>query len=171
MRSCKCTSHDLYAGGCQWHWQVCVSDVMVSVCMSRCVCVCVIPLALLQVTSWVQGACLDHITSIKVVSRSLPRNSLITRPTLLKSLSGDTEVADTTRYCLDMRVEWGNSCTYCFHHIRGSVSRGTCCTLVSSRSCLILRRAVLMDSWDDDTGNSRRGFVVKFQNLFVINYW
>jgi hypothetical protein len=35
MRSCKCTSHDLYAGGCQWQWQVCVSDTLVSVCMSR----------------------------------------------------------------------------------------------------------------------------------------
>ncbi len=23
MRSCKCTSHNLYAGGCQWQWQVC----------------------------------------------------------------------------------------------------------------------------------------------------
>jgi hypothetical protein len=40
MRSCKCTSHDLYAGGRQWQWQVCVSNAMVSVCMSRWVCVC-----------------------------------------------------------------------------------------------------------------------------------
>ncbi len=39
MRSCKCTSYDLYAGGCQCQWQVCVSDAMVSVCMSRWMCV------------------------------------------------------------------------------------------------------------------------------------
>ena len=31
MRSCKCTNHNLYAVGCQWQWQVCVSDAMVSV--------------------------------------------------------------------------------------------------------------------------------------------
>ncbi len=41
MRSCKCTNHDLYAGGCQWQWKVCVRDTMVSVCMSGWVCVCV----------------------------------------------------------------------------------------------------------------------------------
>ncbi len=41
MRSSKFTIHDLYSGGCQWQWQVCVSDTMVSVCMSRWVCVCV----------------------------------------------------------------------------------------------------------------------------------
>ncbi len=41
MRSCKCTNHNLYAGVCQWQWQVCVSDAMVSVCMSRWVSVCV----------------------------------------------------------------------------------------------------------------------------------
>jgi hypothetical protein len=34
-----------------------------------------------------------HITSIKVLSRSLPRKSLFMSPTLLKSLSGDAEVA------------------------------------------------------------------------------
>ncbi len=69
MRSCKCTNHDLYVGGCQWcqwwcQWQrqVCVSDTMVSVCMSRCVCVCLSSCSLL---SWIQGTCLAHITSIK----------------------------------------------------------------------------------------------------------
>ena len=41
MRSCKCTRHDLYVGRCQSQWQVCVSDAIVSACMSRCVCVCV----------------------------------------------------------------------------------------------------------------------------------
>jgi hypothetical protein len=47
MRSCQCTSHDLYVGGCQWQWQVCQwhhgNFVYVSLC------VCVIPLTLFQV--------------------------------------------------------------------------------------------------------------------------
>jgi hypothetical protein len=34
------------------------------------------------------------------MSRSLTRKSLVTKPTLLKSLSGDAEVAGTARYCL-----------------------------------------------------------------------
>ena len=38
-----------------------------------------------SVTQWVRGDCLAHITSIKVVSKSLPRKSLFTRPTLLNS--------------------------------------------------------------------------------------
>ncbi len=70
----------------------CVNDTMVSVCMCRCVCVCVCHCTC-SLSSWVQGTCLAHITSIKVLSRSLPRKSLFTSPTLLKSLSGDAEVA------------------------------------------------------------------------------
>ena len=73
MRSCRCTSHNLYASGCQ---------------------------------------------SIKVLSRSLSRESLLTSPTLLKSLSGDAEVGGTARYCLALRAKRGNSCTCCFHYIR-----------------------------------------------------
>jgi hypothetical protein len=41
MRSCKCTNHDLYGGGCRWQWKVCDRDTMVIVCMSGWVCVCV----------------------------------------------------------------------------------------------------------------------------------
>jgi hypothetical protein len=69
--------------------------------------------------------CLTHIKSIKVLSRSLPHKSLFTRPTLLKSLSGDSEVAGTVRCYLTIRVRRGNSCTCCFHHIRGNSC--TCC--------------------------------------------
>ena len=75
MRSCKYTGHDLYACGCQWQWPVCQwrngKCVYVSVCVCVCVCHCSCSLS-----SWVQGTCLAHITSIKVLSRSLPRKSL-----------------------------------------------------------------------------------------------
>ena len=40
-------------------------------------------------------------------------------------------------------------------------------THLSCRSCLILRRAVLMDSWADDTGNSRRGFAGPNQGCLI----
>ena len=53
--------------------------------------------------------CLFSPHYVKVVSRRLPRKSLFTSPTLLKSLSGDAEVAGTVRYCLAMRVKRGNS--------------------------------------------------------------
>ena len=53
------------------------------------------------------------------------RKSLFTNPTLLKSLSGDAELAGTARYCLAMRAKRGNSCWCCFHHMRGSVSLTT----------------------------------------------
>ncbi len=39
--------------------------------------------------------------------------------------------AGTVRYCLDIRDKSGNSCGCCFHHIRGSVSLGTCWTCMS----------------------------------------
>ncbi len=88
---------------CQW-----------SVCMSRCVCVCVPRChSSCSVSSWVQGACLFHITSIKVVSIRLPHKSLFTSPTLLQSLSGDAKVTGTVRYCLTMRAKRGDSCTCC----------------------------------------------------------
>ena len=48
------------------------------------------------------------MTSIKVLSRRRPRKSLFTSPTLLKSLSGNAELADTDRYCLVMRAKRGN---------------------------------------------------------------
>jgi hypothetical protein len=80
-------------------------------CVSECVCVC-----------------LSHIRSIMVVSRSLLYKSVYTSPTRLKNLSGDSEVGGTVRYCLTIRTNSGNSCGYCFHHIRGSVSLVTCWT-------------------------------------------
>ncbi len=43
------------------------------------------------------------MTSIKVLSRSVTRKSLFTSPTLMKSLSGDVEVAGTARCCLPIR--------------------------------------------------------------------
>jgi len=72
-----------------------------------------------------------------VVSRRIPHKSLFTSPALLKSLSGDAEVAGTARYFLAMRTKRGNSCTCCFYHIRGPLrgsvtvkdSRGTFCVL------------------------------------------
>ena len=101
---------------CQWHNGK-------SVFLGQCVCVCHSSFSL---SSWSQGVCLTHITSIKVMSRSLPHKSLFTSPTLLKSLSGliseDVEIANTTGYCLTIRTKWGNSYTWWFHHRRGSVS-------------------------------------------------
>jgi hypothetical protein len=41
-------------------------------------------------------------------------------------------------------------------------------THLSSRSCRILRRAALMDSWADDTGNSRRGFAGPNQDCLIL---
>ncbi len=79
---------------CQWQNGKCVY-VRVSVCVCH---------SSFSLSSWVQGVCLDHITSIKVLSRSLPRKSLFTSPTLLKSLSGDAEVAGTARCCLTIRL-------------------------------------------------------------------
>jgi len=61
----------------------------------------------------------NHIRSIMVVSRSLPHKSVCTSPRRLKNLSGNTEVSGTVRYCLDIRVKLGNSCWWCFQHIRG----------------------------------------------------
>ncbi len=61
----------------------------------------------------------------QVMSRRLTRKSLFTSPTLLKSLSGDTEVAESVRCCLVIRTNRGNSYTCSFHHIRGSLSRDT----------------------------------------------
>jgi hypothetical protein len=49
MRSSKFTIHDLYAGGCQWQWQVCQWHNGKCVYVSVSVCVCVIPLGLFQV--------------------------------------------------------------------------------------------------------------------------
>ena len=85
----------------------CVNDTMTSVCMCRCVCVCVCHCSC-SLSNWVQGTCLTHVTSIKVLSRILPHKSLFTNPTLLKSLSGDAEVAGTARCCLSIRTRWGN---------------------------------------------------------------
>ena len=101
----------------------CVSEWVGSVCVCG---VCVSSLFI----SWKMnyGACLAHIRSIMVVSRSLPRKSVCTSPTRLKNLSGDTEVTGTVRYCLVIRTKSGNSWWYCFQHIRGSVSLDTCCT-------------------------------------------
>ncbi len=88
--------------------------------ITECVCVCGVCVSSLFI-SWkmIYGACLVHIRSIMVVSRSLPRKSVCTSPTRLKNLSGDVEVAGTVRYCLPIRVK-SDGC--CFHHIRGSVS-------------------------------------------------
>jgi hypothetical protein len=60
MRSCKCTSH------------VCHSSCSHRSCHFFCSfkLSCVIPVALFK--SWLEVTCLAHITSIKVVSRSLP---------------------------------------------------------------------------------------------------
>ena len=41
-------------------------------------------------------------------------------------------------------------------------------THLSCRSCLILRRATLMDSWADDAGNSRRGFAGPNQDCLIL---
>jgi hypothetical protein len=54
MRSCKCTNHDLYAGGCQWQWKVYVRDTMVSVCMSGWVYICLS----FQFLSFIKWSCL-----------------------------------------------------------------------------------------------------------------
>ncbi len=70
-----------------------------------------------SLSSCVQGVYVVYITSMKVESRRLPCKSLFTDPTLLKSHSGDVEVAGTSRCCLTMRVKRGNSWTSFFHHI------------------------------------------------------
>ncbi len=91
---------------CQWHNVKCVY-------VSVCVCVCVHSSC--SLSSWVQGTCLAHITSIKVLSRSLPRKSLFTIPTLLKGLSGDAEVVGTASCCLaslHVLLAWWTSCQY-----------------------------------------------------------
>jgi hypothetical protein len=66
--------------------------------------------------------CVSLSESLSLLSLSLslicsPRKSLFTSPTLLKSLSGDTELAGIIKYCMVMRVKRGNSCWCCFHHI------------------------------------------------------
>jgi hypothetical protein len=61
------------------------------------------------------------VSTVQKVSVRGVRKSLFTSTTLLKSLSGDAEVADTARYCLVMRGE-GTLVGDASHHIRGSVS-------------------------------------------------
>ncbi len=59
--------------------------------------------------------------------------------------------------CLAIRGRRGNSCTYCFHHMRGSVSRDTCCTLVQTFThernivsyCLISQRRSYQFAWPE----------------------
>jgi hypothetical protein len=55
---------------CQWHNGKCVY-VRASVCVCH---------SSFSLSSWVQGACLAHITSIKVLSRSLPRKVTLYEP-------------------------------------------------------------------------------------------
>ncbi len=108
---------------CQWHNCKCVY-------VSVCVCVCVV----FQLLSFKLSSgylFIPHHVNQGVVQKPTHK-SLFTNPTLLKSLSGDAEVAGTARCCLTMWPKWGNSCTYCFHYIRGSVSRDTCCTFVQA---------------------------------------
>ncbi len=86
MRSCKCTSHDLYAGGCQWQWQVYVIDTMVSVCMSGWVCVSVCHSSF-SLSSWVQGVCLNpHHVNQGVFQKSTPQVTLYESHTAEESL-------------------------------------------------------------------------------------
>jgi hypothetical protein len=138
MRSCKCTNHNLYTGGCQWQWQVCVSDAMVSVCMSRWVSVCV---SFLLISFKLSSGCLfsPHHDNQGGVQKATPQVTLYEPHTAEESLrrcrSGRNSkefphLVRMDRCCLVIRTRWGNSDTCCFHHMRGSVSWGTCCTLV-----------------------------------------
>ncbi len=79
MRSCKCTNHNLYAGGCQWQWQVCVSDAMVSVCMSRWVSVCV---SFLLISFKLSSGCLfsPHHVNQGGVQKTTPQVTLYETP-------------------------------------------------------------------------------------------
>ncbi len=78
-----------------------------SVYVSVSVCVCVIPLVLFQIEFW----CLfsRHHVNQGGVQKPTPQVTFYL-PTLLKSLSGDAEVAGTARYCLAMRATRGMSC-------------------------------------------------------------
>jgi len=85
MRSCKCTNHNLYAGGCQWQWQVCVSDAMVSVCMSRWVSVCV---SFLLISFKLSSGCLfsPHHVNQGGVQKATPQVTLYEPHTAEESL-------------------------------------------------------------------------------------
>ncbi len=72
----------MLVGVCDNDKFVSVTQWWVCVCLGECVCVCHSTYSL---SSWVQGACLTHITSIKVMSRTLLHKSLFTSPTLLKT--------------------------------------------------------------------------------------
>jgi hypothetical protein len=83
---------------------------------------------------------LAHSTSIKTVSRRQPRKSLFTSPTLLKFLSGDTVLVFGDSHCLVMWTKCGNSCWCCFHHMKGSVCRGTPVALRGSHVGILPRQ-------------------------------
>ncbi len=78
-----------------------------------------------------------------MLSRNPPHKSLITSPTLLKSLSGDVEVTGTVRCCVAIRAKRGNSSTCCFHHIRESVTVAKWHVRVSKQSCKQANRLIL----------------------------
>ena len=66
---------ELYVGGCQWQWQVFVSDEMVSVCMTVSVCVCVsITVSFLLLTFKLSSGCLfsPHHVSQGGVQKATP---------------------------------------------------------------------------------------------------
>ncbi len=110
---------------------MCDSYIYIVLCQYSthdCVYVWVIVDFLLLSFKFTLGCLFSQHHVIKVVSRRLPHKSLFTRPTLSKSLSGDAELEDTSRYCLVMWAKRGNSCWCFFHHMRGSVSLDTYCT-------------------------------------------
>jgi hypothetical protein len=108
------------------YWCVPVTYILactmkVCVCLCVCACDCGLPLALFQVEFKLGCLFSPHHVNQGGFQR-LPRKSLFTSPTLLKSLSGDADLAGTVRYCLAMRVNRGNSCWCPFHHhMRGPV--------------------------------------------------
>ena len=76
--------------------------------------------------------------------------------TLYEPHIAQESLTGTARFCLAMQAKRGNSCTCCVHHIRGSVSRGTYCTLVQGIGVHSVR--------------GRWTSFAKFQILSTINY-
>ena len=87
---------------------LCVSDTIVSVCMSRGVCVCVYFLLLSFKLS------LGCLFSPHYVNQGHKVTLYEPHTAAVKSLCGDAEAAGTVRYCLTMLAKRGNSCTCCF---------------------------------------------------------
>ena len=102
---------------CQWHNGKCV---YVSGCVWHCVCVSVsflfLPFKLILGCLFI-----PHLVNQGGVQMVTPQVTLYESHTSEESLRR-REVVDTVRYCLTIRTNRGNSCTWCFQHIRGSVS-------------------------------------------------